>query len=88
MRGGLKREFTVAPSAWQRRVISPLFKKGEKSMCDNYRGIALLSHSGKVYTRILEKRLKACVESLLNDSQYGFRPGRGTTDAIFVAKCS
>ena len=53
-------------------------------MCDNYRGTTLLSHSGKAYTRILEKRLRACVESLLNDSQFGFRPGRGTADAIFV----
>ena len=76
----------IAPSDWKRRVISPLFKKGEKSMCDNYRGITLLSHSGKVYTRILEKRSRAFVESLLNDSQYDFHPGRGTTDAIFVVK--
>ena len=54
-------------------------------MCDNYRGIILLSHSGKVYTRILEKRSRASVESLVNDSQH-VCPGRGTTDAIFVVK--
>ena len=76
----------IAPSDWQQGVFSPLFKKGEESLCDNYRGITLLSHSGKVYTRIVEKRIRACVESLLNDSQYGFRPGRGITDAIFVVK--
>ena len=76
----------TAPSDWQLGVISPLAKKGEKSMCENYRGITLLSNSGNVYTRILEKRLRACVDSLLNVSQYGFCPGRGTTDAIFVVK--
>ena len=76
----------IAPSDWQRGVISPLFRKGEKSMCDNYRGITLLPHSGKVYTKMLEKRLGTCVESLLNVSQYGFRPSRGTTDTIFVVK--
>ena len=27
-----------------------------------------------------------CVEGILNDSQYGFSPGRGTSDAIFVVK--
>jgi len=74
------------PSDWQKGVISPLFKKGEKTSCHNYRGITLLSHVGKIYTRILEKRLRACVEGILNDSQYGFRPGRGTTDAVFVVK--
>ena len=74
------------PSDWQKGVISPLFKRGEKTSCHNYRGITLLSHVGKIYTRILEKRLRACVEGILNDSQYGFRPGRGTTDAVFVVK--
>ena len=85
----------IAPTDWQRGVISPLFKKGEESMCDTYRGITFLSHYTslytlyiilviRVYTRILEKRLRACLESLLNDSQYGFHSGRGTADAIFV----
>ena len=45
-----------------------------------------MSHAGEIYTRILEKRLRACVEGILNDSQYVFSPGRGTTDAIFVMK--
>ena len=75
-----------APLDWQRGVISPLFKKGEKTVCDNHRGVTLLSHAGKVYTRILERRLRGSVEGVLNDAQYGFRPGRGTTDAIFVVK--
>ena len=74
------------PSDWQKGVISPLFKKGEKTSCHNYRGITLLSHAEKIYTRILEKRLKRCVGGILDDSQYGFRPGRGTTDTIFVVK--
>ena len=66
------------PSDWQKGVISPLFKKGEKTSCNNYRGITLLSHARKIYTRILEKRLRNSVEGILDDSQYGFRPGRGT----------
>ena len=75
-----------APLGWQRGVICPLFKKGEKTVCDNHRGITLLSHAGKIYTRILERRLRARVECVLDDAQYGFIPGRGTTDAIFVVK--
>jgi len=54
-------------------------------MCDSHRRITSLSHLGKVYTRILEKRLRACVESLLNDYQCGLHPAR-TIDAIFVVK--
>ena len=39
------------PLDWQRGVICPLFKKGYKTSCDNYRGITLLSHTGKLYNR-------------------------------------
>ena len=39
-----------------------------------------------MFTRMLEKRLTTCVEGILDDSQYGFRLGRGTTDVIFVVK--
>ena len=42
----------TVPSEWQKRIIRPLFKKGEKAVCDNYRGVTLLT--GKVYTRIIE----------------------------------
>ena len=58
---------------WQKGVISPILKKGEKTVCDNHRGIALLSHAGKIYTRILEMRLRDCVEDVLHDCQFGFR---------------
>ena len=27
---------------WQKSVICPLLKKGEKVVCDNYRGVTLL----------------------------------------------
>ena len=41
-----------------------------------------MSHTGKVYERILEIRLRDQVEELISESQCGFRPGRGTTDQI------
>ena len=74
------------PDDWGRGVICPIFKKGDKTVCSNYRGITLLSHVGKIYTRIIEMRLRGYVESKLGESQYGFRPGRSTTDLIFALK--
>ena len=76
----------MVPLDWQKGVISPILKKGEKTVCDNHRGITLLSHAGKIYTRILEMRLRDCVEDVLDDCQFGFRPGRSTTDAVFTVK--
>ena len=74
------------PKDWQRAVISPIYKKGDKQDCNNYRGISLLSHVGKLYERIIERRLRSQVEDKIGDWQYGFRPGRSTLDLIFALK--
>ena len=74
------------PKDWRRDLICPIYKKGDKTNCNNYRGISLMSHAYKVYERILENRLREHVEPKLGEWQNGFRPGRGTTDMIFSLK--
>jgi len=64
-------------------VIIPIHKKGDRSELTNYRGISLLSLSGKVYAKCLETRCREIIESKLDDTQCGSRPGRSTTDQIF-----
>ena len=74
---------TVA-SVWHTGVVVPIFKKGDRRVCSNYRGITLLSLPGKVYSRVLERRLRLIVEPQLQKEQCGFRPGRGTVDQLFT----
>jgi len=74
------------PADWGKAVIVPLHKKGDKMECSNYRGISLLSIPSKVYTKVLQQRLKKKVEEVLAEEQAGFRPGRGTVDQIFVIR--
>ncbi|KAK3506164.1 hypothetical protein QTP70_016984, partial [Hemibagrus guttatus] len=38
----------TVPLDWATRVVVPLFKKGDRRVCSNYRGITLLSLPGKV----------------------------------------
>ena len=38
----------------------------------------------KVMERVIEKRVRSIV--LIDEMQFGFRPGRGTTDAIFIVR--
>ena len=69
--------------------MCPVFKKGDKTECSNYRGISLMSHAFKVYERILEKRLRGHVEPKLGEWQSGFRLRRGTADSpskLFLKK--
>ena len=41
-------EFSKSPRDWQTGVIIPIFKKGDRKQCANYRGISLLSLPGKL----------------------------------------
>ena len=73
------------PEEWRRSVLIPIYKnKGDAQCCGNYRGIKLMSHTMKVWERIIEARLRNSVE--ISKQQYGFMPGKGTTDAIFALR--
>ena len=50
----------------------------------NYRGLKLIEQVMKVLERIVDGLIRELVS--INDSQFGFAPGRGTTDAIFVVR--
>ena len=58
--------------------------KGDALACGSYRGIKLLEHVMKVLERVIEKRVRS--KLFINDMQFGFRPGRGTTDAILIVR--
>ena len=74
------------PEEWGGGLLVPIFKAGNKADADNYRGIALLNITGKVFTRILNERLMTVAEMILLEQQSGFRKGRGTTDQIFCVR--
>ena len=64
--------------------ITTLFKnKGERSDCNNYRGISLLSVIGNVFAKVILIRLQKLAERVYPDSQCGFRAGRSTIDMVF-----
>ena len=68
--------------------IKVLFKKGDKKDMNNYRGISLISHGGKLLERLIQNRLYEYVEEIgfLPESQNGFRQNRSTIDSLFVSK--
>ena len=74
----------TVPLEWQTGVVVPLFKKGDRRLCSNYRGITRLSLPGKVYARVLERRIWPIVEPWIQEEQCGFRPGLGTLDQLYT----
>ena len=70
------------PQDWKRSVFVPIPKKGNAKECLNYRTIALISHTRKVMTKILQARLQQYLNHDLSDVQTGFLKGSGTRDGI------
>ena len=69
---------------WQTGVVVHLFKKRYQRVCSNYLGITLLSSPGKVYSRVLERRVRLLVEPRIQEEQFGFHPGRGTQNQPYT----
>ena len=66
------------PNMLKQQYITPVFKKGDKSLASNYRPISLTSHIIKIFERVMRKQIISYLETnnLLTNAQHGFRSGR------------
>ena len=64
-------------------IITLYKNKGDRSDCNNYRGISVLSIVGKTFARVMLNRLQTLVERVYPEAQCGFRAQRSTIDMIF-----
>lgn len=74
------------PRNWAKAIITPIHKKGDKTDCRNYRGIALLDTTYKILATAIKGKLSKYAEKILGEYQCGFRPYRSVMDQIFVLK--
>ena len=73
------------PDEWAEGEIIRIYKgKGQKGKCSNERGITLASNVGKVYERIINKRVKQQVQ--ITKAQAGGKSGCATVDHLIVLK--
>ena len=84
----------VFPKVLKNGVITPIHKKGRKDKIENYRPISTLPIFGKIFEKILYKRIYNFVTSqnTISDSQFGFRANHSTSHAIhhsvdFIKSC-
>ena len=77
---------SIFPDDWKTAVVTPVFKKGDRSEASNYRPISLLPCVSKGLEELVFKQLSLHLESpnLLPDCQYGFRKQRSTEDATML----
>ena len=71
----------IFPSIWKTAHVTPIYKKkGDRSICTNYRPISLLSCVGKLLEKCVQKRLFSFIKTnnIITPSQSGFTPGDST----------
>jgi len=74
------------PEEWKESIILPIYKKGNKTDCSNYRGISVVPTTYKILSDILLPSLKLYVDEIIRDHQCGFRRNRSTTDHVFCIR--
>ena len=76
----------IFPDCLKYAIILPIFKKGIASDMSNYRPIALLPFISKIMERCIFNRLSqyASLYNILAPTQFGFRKGLSTRDAIVL----
>uniref|UniRef100_A0A8R1ID67 Reverse transcriptase domain-containing protein n=1 Tax=Caenorhabditis japonica TaxID=281687 RepID=A0A8R1ID67_CAEJA len=72
------------PEDWKTVKIFLLPKTTKRKKLKDYRPVALSSITSKLFTKILTKRVTAKSEDYLEESQAGFRRGKGCADNIQV----
>ena len=71
------------PSNWNLLYIIISYKgNGDTLSRDNYRGLKMLDQVMKIIKRVLDSVIRPQVD--INSMQFGFMPGEGTTDPIFI----
>ena len=68
------------------KIVTLYKNKGDRSDCNNYRGISLLSIVGKVFARVVLARLQVLADRVYPESQCGFRAERSTVYMIFSVR--
>ena len=80
----------MIPEDWNKNWIASVCKdKGDAKRCSGvwlqprYR-INMLEHVMKVLERVTEVKVQGKLSS--DDMQFGFMPGKGTTNAVFIVR--
>ena len=76
----------VQPEGITEALVATIFKKGDPKLQENYRPISLLNAIYKLTAAMVKHRIEEGADRELQKTQYGFRAGRRTTQAIYCIR--
>ena len=77
-------EYEDVPERWLDSETNVLYKKGNRKITSNYRGLSITDNLSRITPMIIIQRLKAVYEANLDPFQFGFRIDRSTVDNLFI----
>ena len=79
---------SIYPSQWKLDILSPIHKSGDKNNPNNFRGVAVSSCFGKLFNKLLQKRLENYCKSnfSISDMQGSGKAGSRTADPLMIVK--
>ena len=81
----------VVPTDWKKAYVSAIYKKGSKSVAENYRPISLTSLVCKLMESFVKNEIMThlITHNLLSPNQFGFISGRSTVTQLlkYLDKC-
>ena len=74
----------IFPEDFKLAIISPIYKSGDKTLCDNYRPISVLSSVAKIFEKLITAQLESYLDSnnILAKEQAGFRKRHSTQTSL------
>lgn len=73
----------IIPNDWLQSTFITIPKKTNAKNCSDHRTISLMSHVLKIFLSIIHQRIYHKIEDHIGDTQFGFRKGLGTREALF-----
>ena len=76
------------PKAWKIAAVSPIHKKGQRKLVENYRPVSLLNIESKIFEKSIYEELSAHFTKFLSSKQHRFVPQRSvcTNMLLFLKK--
>uniref|UniRef100_A0A8D8RFD8 Craniofacial development protein 2 n=1 Tax=Cacopsylla melanoneura TaxID=428564 RepID=A0A8D8RFD8_9HEMI len=75
-------ETGIIPNDFQESEMVIIPKKSKSKKCEDFRTLSILSHTSKILTSIIKRRIEKKIDAELDEDQFGFRHGKGTREAI------
>ena len=75
---------SIFPSCLKHADVTPLHKKCNKSLKENYRPVSILPTLSKVFERSMFKQMSSFFDDIFSKYQYGFRKGFSTQQCLLA----